>query len=143
MCQAQSQQRQRQVSNCDRCSILHLFRHVSPVKFKNDVNMFLSPSTHATNILVRPTSTQIYVAMQRRKVLVMETCPHSELYCVRCLFLQGTWDAGSAGGGMGRAGYYTNPQYALVLTHPKTKVHVELKAPRDVSYGRPTTDLHP
>eukprot|EP00904_Undaria_pinnatifida_P013645 jgi/Undpi1/9410/HiC_scaffold_27.g11867.m1 len=43
----------------------------------------------------------------------------------------GNWDASSAGGGMGRPGYYTNPQYALVLTHPKTKVHVELKAPRD------------
>ncbi|CAM9123159.1 unnamed protein product [Laminaria digitata] len=43
----------------------------------------------------------------------------------------GTWDDGSAGGGMGQPGYYTNPQYAVVLTHPKTKVHIELRAPRE------------
>lgn len=44
---------------------------------------------------------------------------------------------------MGRPGYYTNPQYALVLTHPKTKVHVELKAPKDVSRGLSFIHHHP
>lgn len=62
---------------------------------------------------------------------------------MRCPLSQGNWDASSAGGGMGRPGYYTNPQYALVLTHPKTKVHVELKAPRDVSRGPSSINQHP
>ncbi|CAM9283760.1 unnamed protein product, partial [Scytosiphon promiscuus] len=41
------------------------------------------------------------------------------------------WDEHSCGGPLGRPLYYTNPQFALVLTHPKTRVHIEVRAPRD------------
>lgn len=75
--------------------------------------------------------------------VLLEACPHSESYRVRCPPSQGTWDDGSAGGGMGQPGYYTNPQYAVVLTHPKTKVHIELRAPREVSRGHSFTHHHP
>ncbi|CAN0179771.1 unnamed protein product [Ectocarpus sp. 6 AP-2014] len=43
----------------------------------------------------------------------------------------GKWDQNSAGGALGTPFFYTNPQYALVLTQPETKVHVEVRAPKD------------
>ncbi|CBN78088.1 conserved unknown protein [Ectocarpus siliculosus] len=43
----------------------------------------------------------------------------------------GAWDQSSAGGALGTPFFYTNPQYALVLTQPETKVHVEVRAPKD------------
>ncbi|CAN0440048.1 unnamed protein product, partial [Ectocarpus sp. 13 AM-2016] len=48
------------------------------------------------------------------------------------LLFQGAWDQSSAGGALGRPLFYTNPQYAVVLTQ-KTKVHIEVRAPKDVS----------
>ncbi|CAM9123398.1 unnamed protein product [Ectocarpus sp. 12 AP-2014] len=42
----------------------------------------------------------------------------------------GAWDQSSAGGALGRPLFYTNPQYAVVLTQ-KTKVHIEVRAPKD------------
>ncbi|CAN0358549.1 unnamed protein product, partial [Ectocarpus fasciculatus] len=44
--------------------------------------------------------------------------------------IAGAWDQSSAGGALGRPLFYTNPQYALVLTQ-KTKVHIEVRAPKD------------
>lgn len=45
---------------------------------------------------------------------------------------QGAWDKASAGGAIGRAHFFTNPQYSMVLTQPKTKIHIQLEAPREV-----------
>lgn len=52
---------------------------------------------------------------------------------------QGEWDERSAGGALGRPHFYTNPQFALVLTQPKTKVHLEVRAPKDVSHHHTLT----
>lgn len=54
--------------------------------------------------------------------------------------MQGAWDEGSAGGALGRSNYFTNPQYSMVLTHAKTKIHIQVEAPKDVRircYGSP------
>eukprot|EP00752_Nemacystus_decipiens_P002304 g2180.t1 len=62
----------------------------------------------------------------------------------------GEWDERSAGGALGRPHFYTNPQFALVLTQPKTKVHIEVRAPKDyqinatvVSEGGMRVDMVP
>ncbi|CAM9119736.1 unnamed protein product [Ectocarpus sp. 12 AP-2014] len=44
----------------------------------------------------------------------------------------GSWDQNSAGGALGTQFFYTNPQCALVLTQPETKIHIEVRAPKDL-----------
>lgn len=46
---------------------------------------------------------------------------------------QDRWEDSSAGGSLGKPTYFTNPQYRMVLTQPKTRLHIQLEAPKNVS----------
>lgn len=57
---------------------------------------------------------------------------YSAVTSVRSSYHQGNWDVHTAGGAIGQANFYTNPQYEIHISE-STQVHIQLEAPKDYS----------